>query len=83
MEDNEICARFAEALTKFHRVRRERTRGNGTPFRATAHTKYDRIGFEGDPKRLKLPEEYGGMGRLVFPDIIVHQRATMIRMCWS
>jgi len=35
---------------------------------------YNRVGFEGDPKRLNLPPECGGENGRVFPDIIVHHR---------
>jgi hypothetical protein len=35
---------------------------------------YNRVGLEGDPKRLNLPEECGRPNGRVFPDIIVHQR---------
>ncbi|RVG88457.1 hypothetical protein CN221_27365 [Sinorhizobium meliloti] len=35
---------------------------------------YNRIGVNGDPKRLNLPAEFGTKNGRVIPDIIVHRR---------
>lgn len=35
---------------------------------------YNRVGFDGRPKRLNLPIECGGENTPVYPDIVVHHR---------
>ncbi|SCB44769.1 hypothetical protein [Rhizobium lusitanum] len=35
---------------------------------------YNRVGFDGDPKRLNLTDECRGPRRRVIPDIVVHRR---------
>jgi hypothetical protein len=90
-DTDEICRRFEKAIRDFLKKKmqllgldiNERELGG-----VLAHlyvrllfpdhnvdAEYNRVGFDGDPKRLKLPPEcHGGHVRRVLPDLVVHRR---------
>lgn len=90
MEPDEIKGRFEKAVQLFMAEQDEllKLRVNERAVGATlAHlyvrelfpdhrvdAEYNRVGYDGSPKRLNLSAECGGENTIVYPDIVVHHR---------